>query len=306
MSEGYSSLSGPHSHYVSRRTLGVKRAYADTDYGQIHYFTAGSGHPLLLMHATNHSARIFADLLPLLSDEYQVVAPDYLGFGFSDPLPDDVTMADMSESMLGVLDAVGAETAHVFGLHTGNKIGVHLGARRAERLEKLVLCGEPHSIIPDEAERDAAIDDVVTDYLHEYPATSDGSHHLKEWADLQRRVSTAWWDPDVLAAEGATADLIDRLATTVLEQLCMRGSPPKIYPANYAYDWSGDLPAVSVETLVLELARADEVERYGRQAARVADRLPEGTASTLEDTGADVFYDEPARVAKPVRTFLEA
>lgn len=283
----------------------MKRAYADTDFGQIHYFEAGSGQPLLLLHATNHSARTFADLMPLLAEEYRVIAPDYLGFGFSDPLPEDVTMGEVTHSILGVLDAIGVDSAHVFGLHTGNKLGVRLGARHADRVDQLVLCGEPHSIIPDEAARDAAIGDVVADYLREYPPTADGTHHLKAWADLNRRVSEAWWDPEILAADGLTAEHVDRLATNVLELLCMRGSPDKIYPANYAYDWSGDLPGVSVPTLVLELARADEVERYGSQVERVADLVPDARAVALDDTDASVFYDNPELIAEPVRSFLE-
>lgn len=282
----------------------MHRAYADTSFGQIHYFTAGSGPPLLMLHATNHSARTFSSVIPHLAEHYRVVAPDYLGFGFSDPLPPDVTMRDVTDSMVEVLDAVDADSAHVFGLHTGNKLGAALGANHAARVRKLILCGEPHSIIPDEAARNDAIADYVADDLREYPATEDGTDHLKEWADLQRRVGEAWWNPDILSAPGATAEDVDLLATHVLERLCMRGSLADIYAANFEYDWSAELPDVAVETLVLELARADELEAYGPQRERVASIVPDCRSASMEETDASVFYRTPETVADRIHAFL--
>lgn len=52
--------------------------------------------------------------------------------------------------MVGLLDEFDTQTRYVSGLHTGNKIATAMGARAPERLDRIVLCAEPHSIIPDE------------------------------------------------------------------------------------------------------------------------------------------------------------
>src|SRR5271156_4451048 len=42
---------------------------------------------LLLLHGFPTSSHMFRRLIPLLADQYHVVAPDLLGFGFSDSPP---------------------------------------------------------------------------------------------------------------------------------------------------------------------------------------------------------------------------
>src|SRR6186713_1432715 len=47
---------------------------------------------LLLLHGFPTSSQMFRDLIPLLSDRYHIVAPDYPGYGYSDA-PDRATFA---------------------------------------------------------------------------------------------------------------------------------------------------------------------------------------------------------------------
>jgi pimeloyl-ACP methyl ester carboxylesterase len=45
---------------------------------------------VVLLHGAPSSSHMFRDLLPLLADRYHLIAPDYLGFGYSDaPATDD-------------------------------------------------------------------------------------------------------------------------------------------------------------------------------------------------------------------------
>lgn len=275
----------------------MKRAYADTSHGQVHYLTEGSGPTLLLMHASNHSSRTFTELIPLLSDRYQVVAPDYLGFGNSDPLPDDISIPELAANMVEVLGHVGAESAHVFGLHTGNKIGAAMGARMKDTVDSLVICGQCHSIIPDEAERDAVIRERVSDSIPEYPVTGEGSHYLKEWADLYRRITDTWWDRSILSSEGVTEEQIDLIARQVIEKLQMRKSLKTIYGANFAYDWSDDLREIESPTLILELASQDEIETYGKQGGHVEELVPDSSWITLNGVDASVFYESAQTIS---------
>lgn len=61
---------------------------------QIFYREAGErGRPVvLLLHGYPASSHSYRELIPLLSGRYHVLAPDYLGSGFSDrPSPNELT-----------------------------------------------------------------------------------------------------------------------------------------------------------------------------------------------------------------------
>ena len=134
----------------------MKRGYADTLEGQIHYTVDGTGEPLLLLHQTG-SSRTFYKLIPLLSKEYRVFAPDNLGEGNSDRLPPNFEIRDMARSYIHFMDALDIEKTHIFGFHTGNKIGTELSAGWPSRVDGLILCGQTHSIQADHKDQVAVM-----------------------------------------------------------------------------------------------------------------------------------------------------
>jgi pimeloyl-ACP methyl ester carboxylesterase len=60
--------------------------YASVDGQRLFYREAGPGdaQAVVLLHGFPASSFMFRDLIPLLADRYHVIAPDHLGFGFSD------------------------------------------------------------------------------------------------------------------------------------------------------------------------------------------------------------------------------
>ena len=67
----------------------IRYRNADVDGFNIFYREAGTpGKPkLLLLHGFPSSGHMFRDLIPLLSDDFHIVAPDLPGFGQSDMPP---------------------------------------------------------------------------------------------------------------------------------------------------------------------------------------------------------------------------
>jgi hypothetical protein len=51
---------------------------------RMHYYTAGSGPPLLLIHGTPKTNYYWYKLVPLLTPHFTIVAPDMRGFGYTD------------------------------------------------------------------------------------------------------------------------------------------------------------------------------------------------------------------------------
>ena len=57
----------------------VKRAFLDTEDGQILYRIAGEGEPLLLLHMTPRSSDEFREIMPILAQDRLVIAMDLMG-----------------------------------------------------------------------------------------------------------------------------------------------------------------------------------------------------------------------------------
>jgi len=60
--------------------------HTSIDGHKIFYREAGSGNAptIVLLHGFPSSSHMFRDLIPKLADKFHVIAPDYLGFGYSD------------------------------------------------------------------------------------------------------------------------------------------------------------------------------------------------------------------------------
>ena len=174
----------------------MKRGYADTPEGQIHYYEEGTGEPLLLLHQTGSSRSLFG-LIPLLSRNYQVFAIDNLGEGNSDALPPNAEIRDMARSYIHFMDALRLEKAHVFGIHTGNKIGTELGAGWPERVDGLILCGQTHSIQATHRDQVSVMGAKDRPMLRQFEPSPDASHLIKEWATQFNYLTTMWWGTDV-------------------------------------------------------------------------------------------------------------
>ena len=59
---------------------------------------------LVLFHGFPSSSHMFRDLIPMLENDYHLLAPDYPGFGQSD-LPDRETFAYTFDHLAEIMDA---------------------------------------------------------------------------------------------------------------------------------------------------------------------------------------------------------
>ena len=80
------------------------RRLVKTGQGHIHVWLAGTGPPLVLLHTHLSSGRMFRHIAPLLATDRFVIAPDRLGFGFSDHPADPPSMPDYARATIDALD----------------------------------------------------------------------------------------------------------------------------------------------------------------------------------------------------------
>ena len=105
----------------------------------------GSGPPVLLIHGSGPGVSAWANWrlsMPELSKRARVIAPDMVGFGFTDrPAGQTYSMDVWVAQALGVLDALGLEKADVVGNSFGGALALALAIRHPHRVRRLVLMG---------------------------------------------------------------------------------------------------------------------------------------------------------------------
>lgn len=158
----------------------MNRCLFATRMGQVHCVVAGEGDavPLLLLHQTPRSVDEYAEVLPLLARQRRVIAIDTPGYGCSDRVPGQPSIADYAGAAIDVLDALGTERATVVGHHTGAVIAVELAAASASRVERVVLSGPVYT--------DAAGRAELGRLFRQWTVQPDGSHLLEKWARMHQ------------------------------------------------------------------------------------------------------------------------
>lgn len=95
---------------------------------------AGSGEPLLLIHGSGVSWTIWREVIPLLTNRFEVLAPTLGGHGGGAPLPDGpVTVDTYADSIEAAMDAAGWDTAHIVGSSLGGWTAMELARRGRAR-----------------------------------------------------------------------------------------------------------------------------------------------------------------------------
>jgi pimeloyl-ACP methyl ester carboxylesterase len=116
------------------------RGYADVNGVRLHYVTAGQGMPVVLIHGIPESSYAWRHVIPLLEDQYQIVAPDLRGLGDSSrPYTgyDKKTMADDVWRLMH--DHLGIDKFAVVGHDFGSPVASRLALDHPDAVTHLVL-----------------------------------------------------------------------------------------------------------------------------------------------------------------------
>lgn len=119
----------------------IRQGYVDSEYGQIHFWSAGDGPSLLMIHQSTHSGEEYAGLVPYLSDRFRVVAFDWPGHGMSDDPTRELHVEDLADVASAVLKHLSIERTHVLGNHGGALIAMHLAWQQPDLVDQLILVG---------------------------------------------------------------------------------------------------------------------------------------------------------------------
>lgn len=97
---------------------------------------------VLLLHGFPTSSHMFRELIPVLAEQYHVIAPDYPGFGASD-MPDaaeyEYSFANTAELMTALLDEKGVGDYAVYLMDYGAPVGYRMFAEHPERVTGFII-----------------------------------------------------------------------------------------------------------------------------------------------------------------------
>jgi pimeloyl-ACP methyl ester carboxylesterase len=106
----------------------------------IAYLDEGDGAPVLFLHGCPFSTFVWRKVIPVLASDFRCLAPDLLGLGDSQtPVDSDWSVRAQTEMVVGFLDALGVERAHVVGHDQGGAIAQLLASEHAQHVDRLVL-----------------------------------------------------------------------------------------------------------------------------------------------------------------------
>ncbi|WP_217595394.1 alpha/beta fold hydrolase [Cohnella sp. GbtcB17] len=106
---------------------------------EVSYVDEGQGVPLLLLHGYCGSAAYWNDVLPMLSAQARVVAPDARGHGETAATEGTYAMEQLAEDALQLMDALHIGQAFVLGHSMGGYAALALAERAPDRLLGLGL-----------------------------------------------------------------------------------------------------------------------------------------------------------------------
>jgi 4,5:9,10-diseco-3-hydroxy-5,9,17-trioxoandrosta-1(10),2-diene-4-oate hydrolase len=114
---------------------------------KLHYHEAGAEHAetVILLHGGGPGASAWSNFgrnLPVLAKHYRTIAVDQPGFGRSDkPTEHPQYFRHSADAVVGLMDALGIETAHFIGNSLGGGAAVRLALNHGKRAGRLVLMG---------------------------------------------------------------------------------------------------------------------------------------------------------------------
>ncbi|SEG87832.1 Pimeloyl-ACP methyl ester carboxylesterase [Thermomonospora echinospora] len=280
-------------------SLGTETRFRDAAGWRTRSIEAGEGDAVILMGGlTGHAEAFLRNVMPLAERGLRVYAIDALGHGLT-ARPTDVTyhMPVFTEHLIGFLDAIGAERAHLVGQSLGGWTALYTALKHPDRVGKLVSVTGAGLLLSDaarveESKKVHAQVQSVTARATAAP-TRESVRERLEWLMV---------DPTVVTDELVECryryytlpGTEEALAKLVAEQ------PSEANRVHMIRE--DDLARIPHETLVLWTDHNPTTPaEVGRRASQI---LPNASFDMITDAGHWPMFEQPAQFNRIVGDFL--
>lgn len=243
------------------------------------YTDTGEGPALMLITGLGGLKEGWFRQVPALSEGFRVITFDNRGMGGSSVVDAPCTMEDMAEDAVLLLDHLGIERAHVWGVSMGGKIAQVLARDHSQRVDHLVL-------------------------ENTTPGGGNGESPLKRAYELDAQ---GWLDEVVPLLFGAAYIEKNQGSMRAFARSRERNPPDPVglarqWEAYEAFDNRARLHEISAPTLVLVGAEDGLTDTAHSEA--LAAGIPVAQLRWIEGGGHSVHIELPEVVNEAVRSFL--
>ena len=105
-----------------------------------HWVEIGEGDPVVLLHGIPESWSCWRHQMPVLAEQFRVIAIDLKGFGQSDKKEGDFSASTVAEELLMLLDNINVDKFYLAGHDWGVMVADNIINLTPERVERYVRC----------------------------------------------------------------------------------------------------------------------------------------------------------------------
>ena len=248
----------------------------------------GAREPLLLIMGMSGTMLHWDRFLGELQRDFDTIAYDHRGVGASSRLEGRVTIAQLAQDALGLLDALGIQRAHVLGISMGGMIAQELVLAAPERVRTLTLgcsyCGGPGSALAGED-----VSRLLTD------AMTSGD---------RARAHRAGWEVNIGPGLVEDPDAYERFVG-IAQQYAVAVNVVMVQAAAVmGHDTQERLPSVATPTLVIH--GTEDRMLPVQNGKMVASLIPGSQLELFDGVGHLFFWERPELSAELVREHARA
>jgi pimeloyl-ACP methyl ester carboxylesterase len=146
--------------------------YADVNGINLYYETHGSGRPLILLHGGLGSGEMFGPILPALTANHQVIAPDLQGHGRTADVDRPMSIETMADDIAALIKHLGLEKPDVMGYSLGGGVALLTAIRHPELVGRLVAVSaniRRNAIYPEMLAQQAQVGPEAAEFMKDTP-----------------------------------------------------------------------------------------------------------------------------------------
>lgn len=280
----------------------VHHRYATVAGHEIFYREAGrpDAPVIVLLHGFPTSSFMFRDLIPELADRYRVIAPDYLGFGYSDaPAAEEFhyTFDALADLTAGLLAQLGVTTYAMYVQDYGAPVGWRLALRDPDAVTAIITQngnGYDAGFVPEGWQ-------AVWNYQREQtPETAAVLRQFLSFEATRMQYLAGVPDPSVVSPDTWHHDyaLLSRPGNDAIQLALFLdyASNPRLYPALHDYLRTSSVPLLAVW--------GDKDPFFGPDGARAFAEDAVDPEIHLRDGGHFLLESDLPEVTALIRDFL--
>lgn len=264
-----------------------------------------SGPPLVLLHGGSARWQSMLPLIPALSQQWQVYAPDLRGHGQSGHVAGCYRLKDYAADIVAFLQQVVQQPAVLFGHSLGGQIAILVAASSPQIVRSLIIGDAPF----DRAKLREALQRDQPRLLY-WRALAGSSRSLEEITEaLKKTPITVGKDADLVEARILFGEenpwfremaeqlrLLDPdMLTAVIEFEQMREG----------FDYQRLFPLITCPTLLIQGSPTNGGMLTDEEIEQALALLPDATVARMETVGHPLHTQETEPVLQALNTFLK-